>query len=134
MEDGDVAGFSALKCDAALLSVVCEGGQKHLVMTSESVTLRDKDKAVTAVSRTEHMRTPLAQPTVYLRIDADFRLNRDTARLYYSLDGDTWTQAGPAFRMRFDYRRFFTGTRVAVYCYATNAAVGHVDGEWFKLR
>lgn len=134
MKDGDVAGFSAFNGDAALLSVVCEGGQKHLVMTEESVTLRDKDKAVTAVSRAEHMRTPLAQPTVYLRIDADFRLDKDTARLYYSLDGDTWMQAGPAFKMRFDYRRFFTGTRFAIYCYATKAAGGHVDIDWFKVK
>ena len=134
MKDGDVAGFSALNGDAGLLSVVCEGSRKYLVMTEESVSLRDKDKAVTAVSRTEHMRTPLSQDIVYLRIDADFRLGKDTALFYYSLDGDRWTAAGPAFKMRFDYRRFFTGTRFAVYCYATKATGGHVDVDWFKVR
>ena len=134
MKDGDVAGFSALNGDAGLLSVVCEGSRKYLVMTEESVSLRDKDKAVTAVSRTGHLRTPLSQDQVYLRIYADFRLGKDTALFHYSLDGDTWTAAGPAFKMRFDYRRFFTGTRFAIYNYATKATGGHVDVDWFKVR
>ena len=134
MRDGDVAGFSAFNGDAGLLSVVSEGGMKHIVMTEESVALRKEDKAVTAVSRAERYRTPLRSDTVTLRIDADFSLGRDTAQFYYSLDGNRWTPAGPAFKMRFDYRRLFTGTRFAIYNYATKAVGGHVDVEWFKVR
>ena len=132
MRDGDVAGFSAFNGDAGLLSVVDDGGRKYVVMTTESVSLRNSDKAVTSVNREEHMRKELRQDTVYMRIDADFSAGRDTARFHYSLDGRQWAQAGPAFKMHFDYRRLFTGTRFAIYNYATKAAGGHVDVDWFR--
>ena len=134
MRDGDVAGFSAFNGDAGLLSVVCEGGKKYVVMTAESVALDDKTKAVTAVERDERYRAPLDAQRVWLRIDADFRPGRDIARFHYSLDGKQWTAAGGDFKMRFDYRRHFTGTRFAIYNYATKATGGYVDVEKFVER
>ena len=134
MKDGDVAGFSAFNGDAGLLSVVKEGNRKFLVMSAESVSLRDSDKAVTAVDAKTEARVELLQDKVYLRIDADFRLNRDIARFYYSLDNKEWKRIGPDFKMIFDYRRFFMGTKYAIYNYATKTTGGYVDIDFFKYK
>lgn len=134
MKDGDVAGFSAFNGDAGLLSVVKEGDRKFLVMSAESVSLRDSDKAVTAVDAKTEARVELLQDKVYLRIDADFRLNRDIARFYYSLDNKEWKRIGPDFKMIFDYRRFFMGTKYAIYNYATKTTGGYVDIDFFKYK
>ncbi len=133
MADGDVAGFAAFNGDAGLLSVVCEGGRKRVVMTEESVSLRGGDKAVERVDRTERFSAPLDADSVWLRIEADFRPGRDTARFHYSPDGSRWQPVGTGFKMRFDYRRLFVGTRFAIYNYATKAAGGYVDVDYFRV-
>ena len=133
MADGDVAGFAAFNGDAGLLSVVCEGGRKRVVMTEESVSLRGGDKAVERVDRTERFSAPLDADRVWLRIEADFRPGRDTARFHYSPDGSRWQPVGTGFKMRFDYRRLFVGTRFAIYNYATKAAGGYVDVDYFRV-
>lgn len=134
MRDGDVAGFGAFNGDAGLLSVVDEGGKRYIRLTSESVALRDSDKAVTSVRRETLFNAPLKAGKIYLRIDADFRLNRDVAQFYYSLDNKEWHRVGPDYKMIFDYRRMFMGTKFSIYNYATKAAGGHVDVDFFDYR
>ncbi|HRN21761.1 MAG TPA: hypothetical protein PLL13_10430, partial [Prevotella sp.] len=36
------------------------------------------------------------------------------------------------FKMQYDYRRFFMGTRIAIYNYATKAAGGYIDVDSFE--
>lgn len=134
MKDGDVAGFAAFQGDAALLSVVREGGKLYVVGTRESVSLTDKEKAVTDVKREEVYRQPLKRKTVYLKISADFRLHQDLATLSYSTDGKTWIPAVRDFKMLYDYRRLFMGTRFAVYNYATRQPGGYVDVDSFEYH
>ena len=76
---------------------------------------------------------PLTKDRIWLRIDADFRpgQTRDIARLWYSLDGKTWNKAGGDYRMRFDWQRFFMGTKFAIFNYATKSEGGYIDVDSF---
>lgn len=132
MKEGDVAGFSAFNGDAALLSVTMKNGRKYLTMSTDSVSLGDPSKAVLGVKSEEKERVELNQSIFYLRIDGDFRLNRDIAVCYYSLDNKTWKRIGTDFKMRFDYRRLFMGTKFAIFNYATQAVGGYVDIDFFE--
>ncbi len=132
MKDGDVAGFAAFQGDAALLSVVKDGKKTYVVGTKESVSLTDKEKAVTDVKREEVYRQPLKSKIIYLKIACDFRLHKDLATLLYSTDGKNWTVAIKDFKMIYDYRRLFMGTRFAIYNYATKQRGGYVDVDSFE--
>lgn len=134
MKDGDRAGFSAFNGDAGLLSVEMEGNQKYLTMSTNIVSLRDSDKAVLSVKKEEKERIELSQNLIYLRIDSDFRTNRDIATFYYSEDNRNWTKIGADFKMIFDYRRFFMGTKFALFNYATKSDGGYVDIDFFSYK
>lgn len=127
MTDGDVAGFSAFNGDAGVLAIERLGDSLELTMQEQNVSLDINDKSITDVAVTEHARLPLKTNKIQLRIDADFRPGRDTARFYWSTDGSEWHRIGPDFKMRFDYMRLFMGTRFAIFCYATRALGGHID-------
>lgn len=132
MRDGDVAGLSAFNGDSGVLSVRMEGGKKYLVMTEEHVSLDNRSKAVTGLRTEEKARIELDQNTIYLRVDGDFNLNRDMATFYYSLDNRNWTPIGSEFKMVFDYRRLFMGSKFAIFNYATQAPGGMVDVDFFE--
>lgn len=134
MKDGDVAGFSAFNGHSALLSVIAENDRKYLSMSTNVVSLRDSDKAVLAVEKSEKERIELHQDIIYLRIDGDFRLNKDIATFYYSLDNKKWMKIGTDFKMVFDYRKLFMGTKFAIFNYATKAIGGYVDVDEFNYK
>ncbi|MBZ4191982.1 glycoside hydrolase 43 family protein [Niabella beijingensis] len=133
MKDGDVAGFSAFNGHSGILSVVAEGTKKYLTMSTEVVELSEKEKAVTKVTVKEKARVALSQDKIYLRIDGDFNLNKDWAKFYYSLDGSNWTKLGPEYKMIFDYRKLFMGSKFALFNYATKSPGGYVDVDYFKF-
>lgn len=61
--------------------------------------------------------------------------NRDAANFFYSLDGEQWTQIGTKnYRMVFDYRRFFMGTKFGIFNYATKKTGGYIDVDYFKYE
>ena len=101
--------------------------------------MTDKDKEVTKVDEKVIESVDLKQQNIWLRIDGDFRsgqaggfmAGRDLATFYYSLDGTNWTKIGSDYRMRFDWRRFFMGSKFAIFCYATKKAGGYVDVDEF---
>ena len=140
MKDGDVAGLSAFQGDAALLSIVKEGKKMYLVGTKENVSLTQKEKAVTGVKREEVYRQVLNLKVdkatkscfIYLKMNCDFRHHTDLATLSYSLDGKNWIPAIKDFKMNYDWSRFFMGTRIAIYNYATKTAGGYVDVDNFE--
>jgi beta-xylosidase len=82
------------------------------------VSLDNKTKAITGVKK-EEKRIPLNSDKVFLRIDADFNLGKDLADFYYSTDQKNWTEMAKDYKMIFDYRRFFMGSKFAVFNYAT---------------
>lgn len=135
MKDGDVAGFSAFNGDSGLLSVIMNGGRKYLTMSTNVVELDDSDKTILGVDVVEKERIELAQQhTIFLRIDCDFSEHRDLASFYYSLDNKDWKEIGEDFKMKFDYTKFFMGTKFAIFNYATKNSGGYVDIDFFSYK
>lgn len=130
MKDGDCAGLSAFNADAGVLTVKKEGNRYTLVMSEESVKLDDHTKAITSheVKEMECVNILKSQTaSIYLRMDADFRPGCDTANFYYSLDGKTFLPIGTRdYKMRFDFTRFFMGTRYAAFYFSTKKVGGQV--------
>ena len=132
MKDGDRAGLSAFNDHAGVLEVAREGDTFILSMKEEDVEL-DKDKRVTDTQAKVCGTVDLGKTeTVYLRVDGDFRLGKDIATFYYSLGGKDWTRIGSDFKMRFDFRKFFMGTKFGIFNYATKTAGGYVDVDYFR--
>lgn len=132
MQDGDRAGLSAFDGHSGVLSVCREGRQTWLVVTQELVNMTEKEHLVTSVDTKEMARIPLKGKRIYLRIDADFNLNRDIATFYYSTDNKQWTPLGGEFKMVYDFTRLFMGTRYALFCYATKQLGGYADFDNFE--
>ncbi len=134
MKDGDCAGFSAFNGDSGILTVKKKGKKLTLEMSEQKVSLTDREKAVTDVAENVIETVVLKQPKVWLRIDGDFQPKHgDAANFFYSLDGEQWTQIGTKnYRMSFDYRRFFMGSKFAIFNYATKKAGGYVDVDFFR--
>ena len=122
--------------DAAVLGVSMKDGAKTLTLTEESVRLHPHNKEVLDVKKKVVAQVPLKKDRIWLRIDADFRPGetRDIAKLWYSLDGKEWNRIGEDYRMRFDWQRFFMGTKFAIFNYATEEAGGYVDVDYFDYR
>ena len=145
MKDGDCAGLAAFNSDTGALVIKKKGKNLVLEMVEMSVTLTDLDKEVTNVEEkviesillNAQLSTLNAQ--LFLRIDADFRPvnghGRDAANFYYSIDGSQWTQIGTKdYRLNFDWRRFFMGSKFGIFCYATKKKGGYVDIEAFDYN
>ena len=140
MKDGDRAGFAAFNSDTGALTIKKNGKKLVLEMSEQKVELTERDKVVTSVDEKVIESVELKQQRIWLRIDADFRPTggrfggTDTATFYYSLDGEQWTKIGSDYRMGFDWRRFFMGSKFGIFCYATKKAGGYVDIDHFKYN
>jgi len=134
MKDGDVAGFSAFNGNSGLLSVIKDGNKKYLTMSTNIVDLDNRSKAILGVEVEEKQRIELTQDIISLRIDCDFNLNQDIATFYYSLDEENWTPIGTKFKMIFDYRKLFMGTKFAIFNYARKESGGYIDVDYFDYK
>ena len=133
MKDGDCAGFAAFNGHSGVMTVERNGKDYILTMTNQTVNLRDSDKAVTSVDSEEIERITLNKTTLWLQIEADFTNHKECASFSFSEDGKIFRKIGQDFRMRFDYRRFFMGTRFAIFNYATKKTGGYVDVDNFDI-
>ena len=145
MADGDCAGFRDFNGDSGVLTVKKNGKTLTLEMSEQKVSLTEREKAVTKVEEKVVETVDLTklvnakQPKIWLRVDGDFRAGerggRDAANFFYSLDGEQWTQIGTKnYRMVFDYRRFFMGSKFGIFNYATKKVGGYVDVDYFKYH
>ena len=139
MKDGDCAGLAAFNGDSGVLTIKKQGRRLFLELSEQSVTLSPQDKTVEKTDEKVIERIPLEGTRIWLRITADFRPTgngggHDLATFYYSTDGNEWTQTGGSYKMIFDYRRFFMGTRFGIYNYATRQLGGKVDIDWFHFK
>lgn len=141
LKDGDCAGFAAFNSDSGLLTVKKKGKRLVLEMSEQKVELTEREKAVTAVEEKLIESVDLKQNKIWLRIDADFRPStdnrfggKDLATFYYSLDGEQWTRIGSDYKMAFDWRRFFMGSKFTLFCYATKKAGGYADFDYFDFK
>lgn len=122
MQDGDVAGLTSYQNQYGYIGVEIENGRKSIVMHRA----RQKDDAdgITIAS------LPLAQDSLYLRIDFNFKDKTDKCYFYYSLDNETWYQLGDTLQMNYDWPDF-VGQRMGVFFFSTKTAGGHADFDYF---
>ena len=135
MKDGDCAGLAAFNGDSGVLTVKKQGKRLVLEMSEQKVSLTDREKAVTKVEEkvVETVALSPKQTTICLKVTGDFQPGHgDAANFYYSLDGKEWAQIGTkSYRMVFDYRRFFMGSKFGIFNYATKSVGGYVDVDEF---
>ncbi len=134
LRDGDCAGLSAFNGQSGVLTVRKNGRRMELSMSEQEVQLGNRDKHVQKVDENVVETVTLKQPKIWLRVDADFMPRTDMAVFSYSLDGQTWTQIGTPYKMRFDYRKLFMGSKFAIFCYATKQTGGYLDVLSFNYK
>ncbi|MBO4316425.1 MAG: glycoside hydrolase 43 family protein [Prevotella sp.] len=134
LKDGDCAGFAALNGNSGVLTVTKQGRKLTLSMSEQAVSLSNREKLVESVSEKVIETVALKQSKIWLRIDGDFMPRRDIATFYYSLDGEQWTKIGSDYKMQFDFRRFFMGSKFAIFYYATRKLGGYIDVNKFSVH
>jgi alpha-N-arabinofuranosidase len=133
MEDGDYAGMIALQRRYGFVGVKMENGHKSIVMVSvPSNQPNQRGRRNQPSQPVEIESIPLAQSTVHLKIDCDFRERTDKAYFYYSLDGATWTKIGSVLQMAYTLPHFM-GYRFGLFNYATKTAGGFVDFDYYRV-
>ncbi len=121
MKEGDFAGLALLQKKFGQVGVQFENGAKQIVMVSV-----ENGKPV------EIEKVPLAQNTIYLKAECDFRNRSDTAGFFYSADGKNWTSIGQQLKMEYTLPHFM-GYRFGLFYYSTIEPGGYVDFDWFRL-
>lgn len=134
MKDGDIAGLAAFNGHSGLLSIIKEGGKQYITMSTNVVDLSNDTKDVLNVDVKEIEKVAIDKNRIYLRVDADFNVGKDIATFYYSTDNKTWKSIGEPYKMIFDYRKLFMGTRYAIFNYATKSLGGCVDVDFFHYQ
>ena len=144
MKDGDCAGFAAFNSETGALALKKTGKIVTLEMNEQTVQLSARDKEVTKAEEKMIEGVSLTKiapraTKVWLRIDGDFRPGqhggKDAANFYYSLDGEQWTKIGTTdYRMRFDWQRFFMGSKYSIFCFATKKTGGYIDVDSFTIE
>lgn len=122
MKDGDFAGLSLVQKLFGQVGVKAEQGANYIVMLSAG----EQGGAV------EAQRVPFAQKTVYLKAECDFTDQKDIARFFYSLDGTAWIPIGTPLKMVYTLPHFM-GYRFGLFNYATKAAGGYADFDFFHI-
>ncbi len=137
MKDGDRAGLAAFNGHSGVLTIERDGSKTFLVLTHEEIELTNQEHALKELKREEIARVNISgKKQIALKITGDFQpKHNDNATFWYSLDGGKqWQQIGGDYRMRFDYRRLFMGTKFAIFNYATKQQGGYVDIDWFHYH
>ncbi len=121
MKDGDFAGLGLLQKQFGLVGVKINGGHKTIVMV----------KAGTS-NPIESANIPLAQNTIFLKAECNFKDRKDVADFFYSLDGKTWLPIGTQLKMAYTIPQFI-GYRFALFNYATKNTGGFADFDYFRI-
>lgn len=120
LRDGDYAGLALLQRHYGLVGVTRSGEGLAVVMLDAADTVQERE------------RVPMRGDIVYLRAECDFRERADTARFFYSLDGNQWKPIGVPLRMRYTLPHFM-GYRFALFCFSTKAPGGFADFDYFRV-
>jgi beta-xylosidase len=124
MKNGDVAGLSLFSTNYGYIAVKKTGNSNEIVMVTGN--------QATAHTSTQQASVPLNQNRVYFKVDGDFNYNQDRGRYYYSLDGVRWMQLGTVQAMTYN-TTLFMGHRFQLFNYATVAAGGYVDFDYYRV-
>ncbi len=121
MNAGDYTGLAALQKNYGFVGVKMSDSGKSIVMVDGSL---ENPLEVESV--------PLTQERIYLKVECDFKDQRDQAYFYYSLNGEEWVAIGHPLQMSYTLPHFM-GYRFALFNYATKTKGGHVDFDYFRI-
>jgi beta-xylosidase len=121
LKDGDFAGLALLQKKYGLVGVKADGVTNYIVMVNAE-----------SGSPVEMQRVPLAQKTVFLKADCDFKERADKAHFFYSLNGKTWTRIGGELKMAYTLPHFM-GYRFGLFNFATKTTGGFADFDFFRV-
>lgn len=116
MKDGDIAGLAVLQDPYAYIGVRRRGNSKYLVMVNNGKLLDS---------------VPVSQSTIYFQTQLSNKSKK--AAFEYSFDNKTFRSLGNELMMRFSLK-IFTGNKFGLFNYATLAAGGYVDVDWFRVE
>ncbi|HBW80444.1 MAG TPA: hypothetical protein DEF78_09755 [Sphingobacterium sp.] len=74
----------------------------------------------------------LKQQRVFFKASCDFSNKKDTAQFFYSTDGHNWNRIGNVLKMSYTIPHFM-GYRFGLFNYASKAAGGYVDFDYFHF-
>lgn len=133
MRDGDRAGLAAFNGDTGMLIIKQDGKTRSLAMAETACKLDGDTKAVLDATYDEKATVRIKGRELWLRIRADFRKEAGDMAVfeYKAKDKEDWRQLGPAYKMTFDYRRMFMGSKFAIFNYNTKTDGGFVDVDYF---
>ena len=123
MKDGDFAGLCLLQKKFGQVGVRMENGMSFIVMVNA-----DSRRPI------EIQRVTLAQKTVFLKAECDFRNRTDLGYFYYSLDGKNWTPIGNQLKMEYSLMEHFMGYRFGLFNSATSQPGGYADFDFFHIN
>ena len=130
MKDGDRAGMVLLRDSSAWIGIKRDSGTTKVAMVN-GLTM-DSSWNTTGTG-TEAASATVSGGTIWLRISADIRPGGNKqATFWYSTDGSTFRQLGPAYTMGTAWQ-FFMGYRFGIFNYATQSLGGTVGVPRFTL-
>ena len=121
MKDGDFAGLILLQKNYGQLGVKIEGKERFVTFLNAGDG-----------SPKEESKIKIDQKTVYFKAECDFRERKDLAVFYMSTDGKNWQKIGNPLQMRYTLPHFM-GYRFGLFNYATKAAGGFADFDYFRI-
>jgi beta-xylosidase len=122
MKEGDFAGLSLLQKKYGQVGVILANGKHFIVMVNA-----DSRRPI------EIHRVPLAQKSVFLKAECDFRNRIDLGYFFYSLDGKNWTPIGNQLKMEYSLMEHFMGYRYGLFNYTTGQPGGYADFDYFHI-
>lgn len=132
MKDGDRCGLAAFNGDSGVLAIEQDGGGRVLTLTEQKSTfVQPRNIGGITITKFAEIKLNKKQKKVWLRVSGDFVHQKDEASFAYSLDGKKWVKFEEKVKTPFDYRRFFMGTKFAIFNYATSQMGGYVDVDYF---
>lgn len=135
MKDGDRCGLAAFNGDSGVLTVEQNGNQRVLTLTEQnSVFVQPRNIGDVKVKELATVTLKKKQTKVWLRVSGDFVHQKDEASFAYSLDGKKWVNFDAKVKTPFDYRRFFMGTKFAIFNFSTKEIGGYVDVDYFRYH
>ncbi|MGB8353246.1 MAG: glycoside hydrolase 43 family protein [Chthoniobacteraceae bacterium] len=129
MKDGDVAGLGVMQSGRSCIAVTQVDGARSLEVDSEIWNRRTKQ-----ITRTVAMTAPLTGHDVWLKAEAEVSTSGSRTQYFYSTDGQQFTPLGDKQPMVLDFYDDWTGQRIAIFNYATQALGGSVDVDWFHFN
>jgi arabinoxylan arabinofuranohydrolase len=121
MRSGDCAGLAVFQKHYGFVGVKLKGSERYIVMADAS-----------SGSCVEVESIAVSQTRLYFKIDCDFRDQKDRAYFFYSLNGEDWVPVGRPLQMSYTLPHFM-GYRFALFNFATEAAGGYVDFDYFRI-